>query len=265
MNRMDGRVCLVSGGAKGIGAAIATKLAAAGGLVVVTDLDGAGAERTAAAIRDTGGQAVGHRHDVTSEADWERVTAAAVSKFGGLDVVVNNAGLFLARPIEEMTIEEWRWLSGPNLEGVLLGTKHGIKAMKDPVRRKSSTGSIVNLSSIAGLIGAPKASAYCMTKGGVRIFTKAIAMECAELGYNIRCNSIHPGIIDTDMGMAAMDRRAPGVNDPAEKRKAGAAAHPLGRMGQAEDIARAALYLASEDSSFVTGTEIVVDGGITAR
>ncbi len=265
MNRLDGRVCLVSGAAKGIGAAIAQAFAAAGGTVVVTDLDGAGAEKTAAAIVAGGGKAAGHRHDVTSEADWERVVGAAVAAFGGLDVLVNNAGLFLARGIEEMTIEEWRWLSGPNLEGVLLGTKHGIKAMKDPARRKGSTGSIVNLSSIAGLIGSARVSAYCMTKGGVRIFTKAIAMECAELGYNIRCNSIHPGIIDTDMGMAAMDRRAPGVNDPAEKRKAGALAHPLGRMGQADDIARAALYLASEDSSFVTGTELVVDGGITAR
>jgi len=265
MSRIDGKICLVSGAGRGIGAAIAKVLAEAGGAVAVTDLDGATAERTAAALKTGGAKAIALQHDVTDEAAWERVVGETVAAFGGLDVLVNNAGVFKAVPIEEMTIADWRWLSGPNLEGVLLGTKHGIKAMKDPARRKQFAGSIINLSSIAGLVGSVRASAYCMTKGGVRIFTKAVALECADLGYNIRVNSIHPGVIDTDMGAVAIQNRGKGLNDPAAAREMVARQHPLGRLGTAEDIANGALFLASEASSFMTGAELVVDGGITAR
>lgn len=265
MNRIDGKVCLVSGAGRGIGAAIAKAFADAGGAVAVTDLDGAAAERTAASLKAGGAKAIAFQHDVTDEAAWERVVGETVSAFGGLDVLVNNAGVFKAVPIEEMTIADWRWLSGPNLEGVLLGTKHGIKAMKDPARRQRFAGSIINLSSIAGLVGSVRASGYCMTKGGVRLFTKAVALECADLGYNIRVNSIHPGVIDTDMGAVAIQNRGKGLNDPAQARAMVAKQHPIGRLGTAEDIANGALFLASEASSFMTGAELVLDGGITAR
>ena len=261
MNRLDGKVALVTGAARGIGAATARHLAAAGAAVALTDLLEDAGKATAASIVAEGGRAAFWRHDVTDDADWARVMDAVVARFGGLQVLVNNAGLFRHGRIEDLTLEEWRPLAAVNLDGVLLGTKHAIRAMK------AGGGSIVNLSSMAGLVGSAYSASYSMTKGGVRAFTKAAAIECADLGYRIRVNSVHPGVIDTEMAQQVIDKYAgvPGGNDRDAIRERLRMNHPVGRFGTADDVAKAILFLASEDSSFMTGTEVVVDGGFTAR
>ena len=262
MNRVDGKVAVITGGARGIGAETAKELAAGGARVMITDVLETEGAATVAEIERAGGEAAFLKHDVTSESEWRDVIAQTVERFGGLHVLVNNAGVYLTKPLEETTLEEWRWVSAVNLEGVFLGTKHAIGAMKQ------SGGSIINLSSVAGLVGATLgSSAYSMSKGGVRLFTKSAALECAQLGYGIRVNSVHPGVIETDMGNVVIDKTrqvlgGAGHNqgaDPVDK------IHPLGRLGQASDVAKAILFLASDDSSFMTGSEVVVDGGYTAR
>jgi NAD(P)-dependent dehydrogenase (short-subunit alcohol dehydrogenase family) len=206
-------------------------------------------------------------HDATREEDWARVVDKAVARHGGLHVLVNNAGVFLERSIEEMTIEEWRWLSAVNLEGVFLGTKHAIRAMKASCPKGGPSGSIINLSSVAGIVGSPMSSAYSMSKGGVRLFTKSAALECASLGYNIRVNSVHPGIIETDM-IQQVARKMMKLNDTEDYDKAWKDLdnfQPIGRKGRADEVAKGVVFLASEDSSLMTGAELVLDGGITAK
>ena len=265
MNRLDGKVALVSGAARGIGAESARVMVEAGAKVVITDVLEAQGEETAK-ILSRDGEAAFMKHDVTSEEEWIQVLDATVERFGGLNVLVNNAGVFLNRPIEETTVEEFRWLSGINLEGVFLGTKCGIRVMKETAKQQGRKGSIINLSSVAGLIGSVFAGVYSMSKGGVRLFTKSAALECGHLGYDIRVNSVHPGVIQTDMGNDAVLKLAQvsdiGTNDPWEVARG---LHPLGRYGQPLDIANAICFLASDDSDFMTGSELVVDGGMTAR
>ncbi len=260
MNRLDGKTALVTGAARGIGAETARLMAEAGANVVLTDLLEAQGADVALEIGRAGGEAMFLRHDVTDEADWQDVITATLEAYGRLDILVNNAGVYLVKPIEETTLEEVRWLSSVNIEGVFLGTKYAIGAMK------AEGGAIVNLSSIAGIVGSTQGSSvYSMSKGGVRLFTKSAALECAHLGYDIRVNSVHPGIIETDMGDAALAKfrqEAGGHNAAAD---IGADFHPRGRMGQPIDIAKAILFLASGDADFITGTELIVDGGATAR
>lgn len=266
MSRVDGKVALVSGGARGIGAETARTLAAAGASVVITDrLEKEGAE-TVAAIEAAGGKALFLTHDVTSEAQWERVVQQAADRFGGLHILVNNAGVYRTARIEEMTLEDWRFISAVNLEGVFLGTKHAVRVMKETIGKTTGTGSIINLSSVAGLIGSPFTSAYSMSKGGVRLFTKSAALEFAQLGYRIRVNSVHPGVIQSDMAEQVVEKFvALGTGEEAQVRQNLIKLHPLGRMGAPADIAKAILFLASDDSDFITGAELVVDGGWTAR
>lgn len=265
MNRVDGKVALISGAARGIGAESAKRLAKAGAAVVLTDLLEAQGRETAAAIQADGGQALFLRHDVTIEAEWQAVVGKTVETFGGLNVLVNNAGIYMQRNIDEMTLEEWRRLSAVNLDGVFLGTKHGARAMRETAAKSGVWGSIVNLSSVAGLVGSPFVTAYNMSKGGVRLFTKGAALEYAALGWQIRVNSVHPGLIRTDMGGQVFDKfRATGTPE-ADVLPTATAMHPIGRLGEAMDVAKAILFLASEDSAFMTGSELVVDGGITAR
>ena len=263
MNRCDGRVAIVTGAGRGIGAQTAKLLAEAGAKLVVTDLLEELGEGTAAAIEKAGGEALYQRHDVTSEADWARVVGATVARFGRLDILVNNAGVYRHAKIEEMALADFDFLCAANLKGVFLGTKHAIKAMK-AIPKGAVAGSIVNLSSVAGLIGSPLSAVYSMTKGGVRLFTKSTALEVAQLGYNIRCNSIHPGVIDTDMAGQVVERWQSAGMAANEIRGFLTNLHPLGRLGEPLDIARGILFLASDDSSFMTGAELVVDGGITA-
>lgn len=267
MTRLDGRVALVTGAARGLGAAIAERLAGAGAAVVLTDVLEQLGRATAARIADGGGDTLFLRHDVTSESDWEAVIAAVVERFGGLDVLVNNAGIILMKRTEETTLEEWRRLAAVNLDGVFLGTRSAIGAMKARAAASPAGGSIVNLSSTAGITGAAIAPAYSMTKGGVRLFTKATALEFARLGYRVRVNSVHPGLTETDMGeevVAGLVRL--GMNEDLDSsRQALTARHPIGRLGRPADVAAAVLFLASDDSAYITGSELVVDGGFTAQ
>jgi len=264
MNRVDGKVAIVTGAAGGIGSATCRLLAQAGATVIATDLRPADGQALVASIGSAGGHARYAALDVTDEAQWAALVDEVLAREGRVDVIVNNAGLYRHGPIEDASMAEMDLLFDVNLKGVVLGTKYGFRAMK---RRPagSPSAAIINLSSIAGLIGSPNSALYCMSKGGVRLFTKASAMEAAHLGYNIRVNSVHPGIVDTDMARGVADSmRERGV--PAGQTAAiMASSHPLGRMATAEDIARGILFLASDDASFMTGSELVIDGGWTAR
>ena len=259
-NRLQGRVALVTGGGSGIGAATAKRLAEAGAAVIVTDVDAASAERTAAEIRDTGGRSQAAEHDVTDEAQWERVVGLCVREFGGLNVLVNNAGIAIMCDVFEMSLADWQRQQAINLDGVFLGVKHCVPVMKD----MADGGSVINISSVAGLQGAAGLSAYNATKGGVRLFTKGVALECGRNEWPVRVNSVHPGIIVTPI----WDKIDPtmlddGSNnyDPVEM---SAASVPTGVAGKPADIANGILFLASDESSYMTGSELVIDGGISA-
>ena len=249
--RLAGKTALVTGAAGGIGAATARLFAREGARVAISDVDEA---RGSALARELG-DALFLRHDVTDEEAWRRVVAEVVAWGGGLHVLVNNAGVMPAlTPLEDTALAEWRRVVAVNLDGVFLGVKCAIPVMKQ------RGGAIVNLSSIMGLVGAPIVGAYGASKGAVRMLTKSAAIECAHLKYPIRVNSVHPGYIDTEMTAAVA---APLGGERALARFAEAT--PLRRLGRADDIAAAILYLASDEAAFVTGAELVVDGGYTAR
>ncbi len=263
---LDGKVALVTGAGQGIGARTAEVLAEAGAIAVVTDVNGATGEATAAKIRAAGCKAEFRHLDVTRESDWESAIAGTCKEHGGLDVLVNNAGVELVKPISQITLDDWHRISRINLDGVFLGVKHGIRGMTDGSTTRPKGGSIINLSSVAGIIGAAFQSAYSMTKGGVRTFTKAAAIECGALRNGVRVNSVHPGVIRTAMleeNLPQVTALGFGANDEETLRRL-LAKHPIGRLGEPDDIAKAILYLASDASSFVTGAELVVDGGFTA-
>ncbi|MDN5543946.1 MAG: glucose 1-dehydrogenase [Rhodococcus sp. (in: high G+C Gram-positive bacteria)] len=255
MGRVEGKVALITGGAKGIGAATAKLLLEEGANVVLTDIDPDGRD-VATTLDSTGTRAHFLRQDVTDEDQWADVLEKTVSVFGRIDILVNNAGVASTANVEDETLERWRWLQSINLDAVFLGTKAAITAMKH-----TGGGSIVNLASIEGLVGDPSLPAYNASKGGVRIFTKSAALHCAKSGYGIRVNSVHPGYIWTPM----VEAIASEGGDIDAGRAALTELHPIGRLGTPEDIAYAILYLASDESSFVTGSELVIDGGYTAQ
>ena len=249
--RLEGKVALISGGARGQGAAEAKLFAGEGAKVVFGDiLDDLG-KQVEAEIHEVGGEALYIHLDVTNAADWASAVEAAVSRYGRLDVLVNNAGITIRKNVEDTTEEDWDRIMAINAKGVFLGTKQAIPAM-----RESGGGSIVNISSTAGLVGSPYSGAsYAATKGAVRLFTKATAIQYAKEG--IRCNSVHPGLLETPM---TQDMLADAAHREERTQRI-----PLGRVGTAEDIAYGVLYLASDESSFVTGSELVIDGGATAQ
>lgn len=250
MNRLEGRVALVTGAASGIGRATAIRLAEEGAAVLVTDVQMEAGEATAKQITEAGGRAVFVRHDVTSEADWEAACAKAAQEFGGLDIVVNNAGMGDLKTIEDTSVEEWGRTIAIDQTGVFLG--HKVPA---PYLKKSRHASIINISSIFGTSGGFGSSpAYHAAKGAVRTLTKNAALHWAADG--IRVNSIHPGFIDTPILDQA---RGTDVWD------AMTAVTPMGRLGKPEEIAAGVAYLASDDASFVTGLELYIDGGYMAR
>ena len=267
MGRVTGKVAIVTGAAKGIGAASAKALAREGAKVICSDFDEAGGEALAAEIQRLGGEAIFVAHDVTSESQWENVVAVAEKRFGGLHIVVNNAGIAPeGLPIEELTLEGWRHTLAVDLDSVFLGCKHAIRTIKKTTAA-GAKGSIINISSIMGLIGWPNTADYNAAKGGVRLLTKCAALECAGAGYDIRVNSIHPGYIDTPLVRNAIANSV-GAEDgigPNERMEMLVSLHPIGRLGVADEIANMVLFLASDESSFVTGAEMVVDGGYTAR
>lgn len=248
---LAGKVALVTGAASGIGAEASRLLAAHGARIVAADQNLAGARQVAERV---GGLALAL--DVTSEPDWTRAVAETVAKLGGLDVLVNSAGIELVRSIADTSLEDWRRVMSVNLDGVFLGTRAALAAMR-------KGGSIVNISSVAGLNGFSRQAAYCASKGGVRLLTKATAIECAEAGRGIRANSIHPGIIDTPMARDILGNVDPAMRAEIEARWK--LLHPIGRIGSAMDVAQCILFLASDASAFVTGAELAVDGGLTAR
>jgi NAD(P)-dependent dehydrogenase (short-subunit alcohol dehydrogenase family) len=258
MDRVRDKIAIVTGGALGLGAASAGMLAREGATVVLTDLKDHEGQAVARAINAEGGKALYLHHDVASEEDWKSVIAQTVSEFGRLDVLVNNAGVGVGAPPEEQTLQQWRWLMSINLDGVFLGTKHAILAMK---QHPPKGGSIINLSSIEGLVGDPNLGAYNASKGGVRLYTKSVALYCAKSGLNIRVNSIHPGYIWTPM----VENYLKEHGDLAAGRRAVDAMHPIGHVGEPDDIAYGVVYLASDESKFVTGSELVIDGGYTAQ
>lgn len=254
MARLDGKIALVTGAASvpGLGSATAERFAEEGATVYLTDLDGAGAESVAAGIRGAGGRATALAHDVTSEADWDRVIAAVVGREGRLDVLVNNAGIAVLKMLDALTAADLHRLVDVNLASVFFGTQRAVREM----RRVGRGGSIINLSSVAGLVGVPGCSAYAASKGGVRLFTKAAAIETAR--ERIRINSVHPGVIWTNMQKMAF-------KDNAENVAAIIAGIPCGFLGEPLDIANAVLFLATDEARYITGAELVVDGGMTAQ
>ena len=250
MARLEGKVALISGGARGQGAIEARMFAEEGASVVIGDILDDQGRQTEAELQELGYNVTYVHLDVTSESDWEAAVQSALDTYGKLDVLLNNAGILIRKNIEETTEDDWDRIFAVNAKGVFLGTKAAIPAM-----REAGGGSIINISSTAGLVGSPNGSAsYTATKGAVRLFTKSTAIQHAREG--IRCNSIHPGPIETDM-------IADTLNDPANMALR-MQRLPLGRVGKPSEIAYGAIYLASDESSFVTGSEVVIDGGTTA-
>jgi NAD(P)-dependent dehydrogenase (short-subunit alcohol dehydrogenase family) len=264
MGQVGGKVAIVTGGASGIGRASAELLAREGAAVVVADIDAEGGERVAKAC---GGRSRFRRLDVVEEDAWRALVAETVRDLGGLHILFANAGIGIIGRVVDFSLADWRRQCAINIDGVFLGTKHAIPAM-----RASGGGSIIITSSVAGLRGSSGLAGYCATKGAVRLFAKAAAVECARDGDRVRINTVHPGVIDTaiwekiDEGNAGAYHwgaaRAAGANriDPAVL----AQAVPDGRLGQPEDVANAVLFLASDASSYITGSEVVVDGGLSA-
>ena len=248
--RLENKVALITGGARGMGAVEAMLFAKEGAKVVVGDMLEDEGRKIEAEINEAGGKCVFVSLDVSNESAWGKAVGEAVSRFGKLDILVNNAGIYRAHNVEETSSEEWDQIMDINAKGVFLGTKYAIPAM-----RKASGGSIVNISSVAGLVGSRTTSAYNASKGAVRLLTKSTAIQYASEG--IRANSVHPGTIETPMTegfLADETKRADRLNRT-----------PLKRLGRPEDVAYGALYLASDESSFVTGSELVIDGGRTAE
>jgi NAD(P)-dependent dehydrogenase (short-subunit alcohol dehydrogenase family) len=250
MTELAGKVALITGGASGIGAACAQVFAREGAHVVVTDIQ---SDLGRDVAKGVGGLFV--QHDVTDEEQWVAAVSTAQAAHGRLDIVINNAGMFAAQTIEDCDLTLWNKVLQVNLTSVMLGCKHGIAAMK--ANPGGPAGSIVNVSSITGFIGLASAAAYTASKGGVRLLTKSVAVHCARTYRNIRCNSLHPGAIDTPMNQAAFDASG----DPDGMRAFFGSVQPIGRMASASEMAECALFLASDRSSFVTGTELLGDGG----
>lgn len=266
MNDLTGKVALISGGARGIGGQTARRMAEAGAAVVIGDLLDDQGRALASEIQAAGGQASYLTLDVTSEESWQAAIDHAVSQHGKLDVLVNNAGIFVGKSIEEIALEEWHRLVAVNLTGVFLGTRLAAPALREAGAHSPKGSSIINLSSIAGLVGSMLDPLYSMTKGGVTTFTKSTALYFGRRGDPIRVNSVHPGVIETDMGEQTFRARADQTrsNDLDAARAVGAAGHALGRLGTADEVAMGIVFLASDDASFMTGSSLVVDGGLTA-
>jgi NAD(P)-dependent dehydrogenase (short-subunit alcohol dehydrogenase family) len=264
--QVEGKVALVTGGASGIGAACAELLAREGASVAVTDVDELRGPEVVAGIRKAGGEATFWHHDVTSEPRWIEIVAEVGKRYGRLDIMVSNAGIGIAVPsITEMSLSDWRRQTAINLDGVFLSVKHCLPLMRKTSTQKNNSGSIIMMSSLAGLRGAANLSGYCATKGGVRLFAKAIAMECASFDDGIRVNSVHPGIIDTPIwGKIPTEAQGRGQNAPIDPEERAKFATPLARAGHASEIASGVLFLASDASRYVTGTELVIDGGMNA-
>lgn len=255
MGRVENKIALVTGAAQGLGAAIASMLAREGASVMLTDINGGGAARIADTINASyAGRASSLCQDVTDENAWQDVLDQVIDRFGGLNILVNNAGIGSVGDIEKESLAGWHKVHAVDLDSVFLGCKYSI-----PRIAASGGGSIVNISSISGIIAAHNLAAYNSAKAAVRHLSKSVALHCAKAGNDIRCNSVHPVFIDTPI----LDGMVGNADRESMLQKLGRQV-PLGRVGQPDDVAYAVLYLASDESRFVTGTEIRVDGGISA-
>ena len=253
MGRVAGKVALVTGGARGLGFYIARKLAEEGARVVISDIDEATGTNAAESIKQSAGYCQFMSHNVCVESQWDDVIKSILKEHGSLHILVNNAGIAGAGSIEELSFETWKQTMAVNLDSVFLGTQKAVEVMK------SSGGSVINISSIKGLVGNPGIAAYNASKGGVRLLTKSAALYCAEQDYPIRVNSVHPGYVLTEMVKNGLDALGPEAWDEV------VSSIPVGKMGEPDDVAYGVLYLASDESKYVTGSELVIDGGFTAR
>ena len=266
MARLEGKVALVTGAGSGIGRGCALAMAREGASVVVADIDESGGAETCSQIAAGGGRTRFHRADVARESSWDELIDAIEREFGKLHVLINNAAICIAKPLLEMSFESWRRQMAINLDSVFLGTKRAL-----PLMVKSGGGSVINISSVAGIKGIPGMTGYCASKGGVRLFTKAAALECARAGNKVRVNSIHPGAIETPIWLKLSNDGDLPLPDPhrnfdrmEEMRATSVAATPIGHAGLPSDIAAGVVYLASDEARFVTGTELIIDGGVMA-
>jgi NAD(P)-dependent dehydrogenase (short-subunit alcohol dehydrogenase family) len=258
-DRMAGKIALVTGAAQGLGQAMADMFVAEGARVFMTDINAA---RVAAAASPHGDRAASMAHDVTSADQWQAAVAACVARFGGLHVLVNNAGIGgTLDTVETCSLEDWRTVHAIDLDGVFMGCKYALPAIAAHTRASGTRGSILNISSIAGVIASPNMAAYNSAKAGVRHLSKSVALHCARAAYPVTCNSLHPVFIDTPIldGLVA----AGGGSREDGLKKLGRQI-PLGSVGEPSDIAYAAVYLCSDEAKFVTGSELFVDGGISA-
>lgn len=253
MGRVAGKVALITGGASGLGLATARLMIGEGAKVAITDRQ---KDKGEAAARELGRDALFLEHDVTSETRWQEVVAETEKHFGKLNVLVNSAGIGTEGTIEDTSLADFRKMMAINVEGTFLGCKYAIAAMK----KNGEPGSIVNISSVAGIVSGYQMAAYSASKGAVRLLSKSVALHCARAGYNIRCNSVHPAFISTPMVEDPLAQ----AEDPEKARKRLIRMVPLGKIGEPNDIGYVILYLASDESKFTTGAEMVVDGGCTA-
>ena len=253
MGRLEGKTALVTGAASGIGLQTSIRLAEEGARVMMTDIN---VEEGLQQAEKLDANAAFLKLDITEEEGWISILDETVKRFDRLDILVNSAGMVLIADVEEITLEDWRKVHAVNLDGTFLGCKHGVRVMKE-----FGAGSIINLSSVSGMIGGFNLAAYNSSKGAVRMLTKSVALHCARAGYGIRCNSIHPTFIETPM-LESMIRDSP---DPEKARQTLVRQVPLRRIGKPDDVANMIVYLASDESNFVTGTEMVIDGGVIAQ
>ena len=252
--RLDGKVALITGGASGLGECAAILMAQEGAKVVIADIQ---EDRGKAVARRIGAAAHFVPLDVTNEDQWKAAIAASVARCGALHVLVNSAGIGLGKTVEDIELEEWRRVHAIDLDGVFLGCKHGVAEIKK--HTATLGGSIINISSISGIIAGANMAAYNSAKAGVRLLSKSVALHCAKSGYNIRCNSVHPTFIDTPI----LDRHRARFGNEVMHQKLGRQV-PLGRLGRPEEVGWPIVFLASDESSFMTGSEVVIDGGISA-
>ncbi len=258
-DRVTGKVALVTGGASGIGRGCALRLAEEGAAVVVADIDETMGTETVRQVAQAGGQARYVHLDVTDEAQWQQTISDILAHEGKLHILVNNAGIGLGGSIVDFTLADWQRQQAINLDGVFLGVKTCIPAMRD-----SGGGSIINMSSVAGLKGSANLSAYNATKGGVRLFTKGVALECAQNRWGIRVNSVHPGVIDTPIWTKVNPEYLAEGENAVDVEAMAALGVPTGEVGYPLDIANGVLFLASDEARYVTGSELVIDGGLSA-
>ncbi|UPS91294.1 SDR family oxidoreductase [Bizionia sp. M204] len=257
MDRVKNKVAIVTGGASGLGKSSAILLAREGAKIVVTDVDEENGKKVVQDIKSNGGEAIFIKQDVSKEDEWKMVIDRTLKTYGKLNILANSAGIGVGGNVEEVTLADWKKLLSINLDGSFLGTQYAIKAMKET----GEGGSIINFSSIEGLIGDPHLPAYNASKGGVTIFTKSAALHCAKQGYKIRVNSIHPAYIWTPM----VENLLKAQGNLEEGKKYLESLHPVGHLGEPDDIGYGVVYLASDESKFMTGSELVIDGGYTAQ